>query len=42
MREYTTLSIDREVANEIRGRREAADATTTEVLQQLLKAAKES
>jgi hypothetical protein len=42
MREYTTLSVDREVADEIRGRREDAGATTTEVVEELLRAAEES
>jgi hypothetical protein len=42
MREYTTLSIDRELADEIRDRRERAGATTSEVVAELLRAAEES
>jgi hypothetical protein len=42
MADYTTLSVNPEVANEIRDRRETAGTTTTEVMEQLLKAAEES
>jgi hypothetical protein len=42
MVEYTTISIDPEVADEIRDRRDRDGATTTEVVEQLLKAAEES
>lgn len=39
---YTTLSIDPEVANEIRDRRDDTGATTTEIVEELLRVAEES